>query len=65
MLELAHHDQFVCWLDFNDDDDLGFYPKGLRIEACSKFAYVTFDTSKKDPVAYINILLVDPYNDVP
>jgi len=38
---------------------------GLRIEGCSKFAYLTVDISKKYPVCFVNILLVDPYNDVP
>ena len=62
---MAHHDNFVCFLDYTSDEDLGFKPNGLRIEGCSKFAYLTVDISKKYPVCFVNILLVDPYNDVP
>lgn len=47
------------------DEDLGFSSEGLRIEGCSKFAYLTINTQKKDPIANINVLLVDPYNDTP
>ena len=64
-MELTEHEQFMCFVDFNKDEDLGFFPKGLRIECCSKFAYITENTSRKDPIFNVNVLLVDPYNDHP
>jgi len=40
--------------------DIGFFPNNLRIEATSRFAYLT----QKANLMFINIILVDPYYEV-
>ena len=59
ILELNKGEHFVNFIDFNDYQDIGFTTCGLQIEACSRFAYLTFNTEKKHFV--INVLLIDPY----
>jgi len=57
-------EKFVCFLQFNQFEDIGFYPKGLRIECCSHFAFLT---AGKGPSAghmtknRINLVLIDPF----
>jgi hypothetical protein len=64
ILNLNQDERFVCFLQFNQFEDIGFYPKGIRIECCSHFAYLTTgrgqyagDISRNR----INLLVVDPF----
>ena len=34
-------EKFVCFVDFNQFEDIGFYPEHLRIECCSFFLFLT------------------------
>ena len=49
------------FIDFNSFNDIGFNPSGLRIEACSRFPFVTYNRKKKK--YSINLILIDPHYD--
>lgn len=34
-------EKFVCFIEFNKYEEIGFNPEGLRIECCSHFAFLT------------------------
>ena len=57
--DLEKNHQFINFVDFNNFEDVGFYPGPLRIECCSNFVFLTLDTKKKRVV--VNFMLVDPY----
>jgi hypothetical protein len=64
ILELNPSDKFVCWLNFNSFADIGFYPKDLKIECCSHFAFMTTgqgDNSGNQHYNKINLILMDPF----
>ena len=44
IVNIPKKEKFVCFVDFNQFEDIGFYPKNLRIECCSFFLYMTTDT---------------------
>ena len=56
-------EKFVCFIQFNKYEDLGFFTEDLRIECCSHFAYMTRQEDKLNKYLgnRINILLVDPF----
>ena len=56
---IAENENFVDFIEFNKLKDLGFHVKGLRIEACSRFAFLTLN--KKSQRMFVNVLFVDPY----
>ena len=58
---LPESESFVDFIEYNRLKDLGFNEKGLKIEACTVFAFLTND--KIFQRLFINILLVDPYYD--
>lgn len=42
ILPLKKNEKFVCFLNFNSFEEIGFYPdENLKIESCSHFAYMT------------------------
>ena len=41
ILELKEDEKFVCFIKFNAFQDIGFYPKDLKIECCSHIAFLT------------------------
>lgn len=41
IIKLAPNERFVSWLTFNQFEDIGFYPVGLRTECCSHFSFLT------------------------
>ena len=43
VIHLPEGHSFVNFIDFNKLDDIGFYPGKLRLEACSRFAFITLD----------------------
>ena len=45
ILPMQPDEKFVCFVDFNQFEDIGFYPRNLRIECCAYFFYLT--THKK------------------
>jgi len=55
-------EKFVCFVSFNQFEDIGFYPVGLRVECCSHFAYLTTSKNTVD-IKYnrLNLLLIDPF----
>jgi len=62
VIKLPDKQTFVNFVEFNKLDDIGFYPGKLRMEACSRFAFITLDhTNVNNPVYNIYFLLVDPY----
>ena len=51
-------------MEFNSFDDIGFFPKGLRVECCSSFAFLTTGAGAESGTIErnrINLLLVDPF----
>ena len=57
-------EKFVCFLEFNEFEDIGFYPKGLRIECCSHFAFLTAGKGASSGFMHkncINLVLIDPF----
>lgn len=61
---MPRDEKFVCFVNFNQFEDIGFYPVGLRIECCSHFAYLT--TGKGNYAGNIqynrlNLCLIDPF----
>jgi hypothetical protein len=41
IIKIPEHERFLGFVDFNSFVDIGFYPKGLKIECCSHFTYLT------------------------
>jgi len=39
--EMPHGEKFISFGEFNTFEDIGFYPKKLRIEMCSNFVFLT------------------------
>ena len=64
IVNLHPDEKFVCFLQYNQFEDIGFYAKGLRIECCSQFAILT---AGKGPSAghihknRINLIVIDPF----
>lgn len=66
ILDLDKDEKFVCFVEFNSFQDIGFFPKNLDIECCSKFLFITSPRmhSKdfgKASMNCLNLLLIDPY----
>ena len=64
ILQVQRDEKFVCWLHFNQFEDIGFYPHGLRIECCSHFAFLTTGQGAKTGKTMenkINLILMDPF----
>ena len=59
--EIPPTERFVNFIDFNTFHDIGFCPNGLRIEACSKVAFLTYDKQYKR--RFVNLILIDPFFD--
>ena len=59
LFELNKNEIFLSYLYFKEDEDIGFYPNDLFIEASSKFAFLTIDRFKKEVI--MSLLIVDPY----
>jgi len=57
--ELPSNQSFVNFIEFNNLDDIGFYPGNLRIQCCSVFAFLTQSTTSQN--MNVNLLIVDPY----
>ena len=43
IIHLEDGHTFVNFIDFKTLEDIGFYPGNLRMEACSRFAFITLD----------------------
>ena len=52
---------FMDFIEFNGLDDLGFDSQDLKIEACSRFAFLTLH--ERTQRMLVNIMLIDPYYD--
>jgi hypothetical protein len=66
VIEIQKDETFVNFIDFIKLEDIGFYPGKLRMEACSRIAFITLDQKDKYcPVYRMNFLLVDPYYEDP
>jgi hypothetical protein len=64
IINLMPDEKFVCFVHFNQFEDIGFYPQGLRIECCSHFAYLTAgrgDMAGNITKNRINLILIDPF----
>lgn len=66
ILDLDQDEKFVCFVEFNSYQDLGFFPQNLDIECCAKFLFVTSPRLHSDGFGEpeqnnLNLLLVDPY----
>ena len=62
IIKIPDGQTFVNFVDFDKLDDIGFYPNKLRLEACSRFAFITLDQKTiHNPMYNIYFLLVDPY----
>lgn len=61
--EIPDKEQLYSFITYNNLSDLGFTPKGMRIEGCSQFAFLT--KNKKNSEIFVNMMLVDPYYDKP
>jgi hypothetical protein len=63
-LHLNPDEKFVWFLDFNQFEDIGFYPANLRIECCAHFCYMTTGTgnnANKTKYNRLNLILIDPF----
>ena len=60
---LEKTETFKGFVEFNSFEDLDFAPKGLKINCCSRFAFLTLDEDTQK--IFVNILLVDPYYETP
>ena len=55
-------DKFIGFVEFIDLMDIGFFPEDLRIECCSRFAYITRREGKHSTSEnHLNLLLVDAF----
>jgi hypothetical protein len=64
ILNMDSDEKFLCFLEFNQFADIGFYPKSLRIECCSHFAYLTVgkgDSAGQLLKNRVNLVLCDPF----
>lgn len=64
IINLMPDEKFVCFVHFNQFEDIGFYPQGMRIECCSHFAYLTAgrgDMAGNIKKNRINLILIDPF----
>jgi hypothetical protein len=66
VLDLELDEKFICFVEFNKFEDLGFFPENLDIECCSKFVYITQPRLHSDSFGsahhnHLNLLLIDPY----
>jgi hypothetical protein len=66
ILDLDPEEKFICFVEFNSYQDLGFFPVNLDIECCAKFLYVTTprlhsEVFGKSVHNCLNLLLIDPY----
>ena len=53
---------FVDFIEFTHLDDIGFDPKGVRTETCSRFAFLTYN-KKTRWKQQVNLILIDPFYD--
>ena len=63
---MEDNEQFVGFVEFNNYNEIGFYPNNLRIECCSPFLYMTRREKENDPGRYLNhlnLILLDPFCD--
>lgn len=52
------------FVKFNKYQDVGFFPKGLNIDCCSKFLFLTTFRNKDEHYqssTRLNLLVADPY----
>ena len=64
ILELKEDEKFVCFIKFNAFQDIGFYPKDLKIECCSHIAFLTSGIGKNSgnmKQNRLNLILMDPF----
>ena len=64
IVNLMPDEKFVCFVQFNQFEDIGFYPNGLRVECRSHFAFLTAgkgEFSGNITKNRINLLLIDPF----
>ena len=64
VLEMEPDEQFLGFVEFRNYTDIGFYPKDIRIECCSKFLFMTKRknlASKDIQGNRLNLLLADPF----
>ena len=61
MYEIPKDETFINFVNFEKLEDLGFKTGYLRIEACSRFAYLT--RNEHTQYTYLNLMLIDPYYD--
>jgi hypothetical protein len=57
--ELPKEEIFIDHIQYNKLEDIGFYPNNLKIEASSRFAFLTYN--EHDLEIIINVLICDPY----
>ena len=65
ILELDPNEKFVTFVQFNRYNDIGFYPKGLNIDCCARFYFITtkrYKTPDDIDTSNFNLLLLDPYH---
>ena len=62
VIDIPEDEKFISFAQFNEYEDLCLYPKGLRIECCSKVCFITASRKGSDiQHNRINILFVDPF----
>lgn len=61
--EIPKKERFLNFAKFNKYEDLGFYPKNLRIEMCSNLVFLT--QNRADESIKVNLMLLDTYYEIP
>jgi hypothetical protein len=57
-------ERFLGFVEYNQFEDIGFYPKNLTIECCSSFIFMTTTKEKSKSAKNSNklyLMLIDPY----
>ena len=62
--KISENELFVNFIEFNKLEDLGFNPKGFKIDGGSIFAFLTVLSNEECQELHINIICIDPFNDV-
>ena len=61
--EIPHGHKFLTFGEYNNFEDIGFYPGSMRLEMCSNFVFLTQERSTQ--LITLNLFLIDPYYEVP
>lgn len=60
--KFPRNETFISFSEYNQHEDIGFFPGDLRLEMCSHVAFLTHDRLKNE--AILNLLFIDPYYEI-